>query len=267
MQTILVGNEKGGVGKTTTATSLSGELASRGYVVLLIDADPQGHATKALGIPKSGKFYDWAVRDAVWMDADHPDRSSLSRIEPTRYLPDGEDKGKGEMFLLASNVETRNVANSISSVWKVKNRLKEVEAVFDYVVIDTSPTPSLLHSAFYVAADYIVLPTLLEDWSLDGVAETLGHLEQVNEERLARGMAELAVAGIIPMMFKSGRIVADTFGEELRGSYEKVLSGIPDRETFRKAAALNTLVTVFEPNSDAAKAVRLMVDEVLGNVA
>ena len=108
---ISIASQKGGVGKTTIATHIAAGLAVRGMRVLLVDADPQGHATVSLGLQKEPGLYDLLVRDATF-------KSVLRFIPPKSYqIPN--QAVNGQLFVLPSNVETRNIANSISDSFAV----------------------------------------------------------------------------------------------------------------------------------------------------
>ncbi|NWF71270.1 MAG: AAA family ATPase [Chloroflexi bacterium] len=107
-------NEKGGIGKTTLATHIAAGLAIRGYRVLLIDADPQGHATFSFGLEKRGGLFDLLVRDAAFKDV-------LLAPPLTAFAP---DPIRGRLFLLPSNVETRAIPNLIDDVTLLAKRLQ-----------------------------------------------------------------------------------------------------------------------------------------------
>ena len=155
-------NEKGGSGRTTAFVNLAAGLAARGRQVLLVDADEQGHATLAFGFEKYAGLYDLMVRGQPWKDVMVP-------VEADRY----GSAGLSNLYLLGSNVETHSIALNITDAWTLANRLEDLRSMFDFCLIDTSPTPSLLHSTIFLAADYIVCPTELEVLGIDGLHESI----------------------------------------------------------------------------------------------
>ena len=180
MKIITLLNEKGGVGKTTLSTHLASYLALQGHKVILVDADPQAHATVTLGISKSSGFYDLMVRDDSF-------QSVLRMVSPEVYEIVGQEV-KGALYLVPSNVETRNIANSISDAFAIAEKFREVADFVDFVIFDTSPTPSLLHGAIYIATDAIVYPTKCEYLSFDGLVESMKHRTQAENHRKRWGL-------------------------------------------------------------------------------
>lgn len=244
MIVVTIGNEKGGVGKTTTATTLAAGLAQRGKRVLLIDADPQGHATRALGLPKEPGLYNWLVREADY-------REVLRRIPPERY-------GGAEntmLYLIPSNVETRNIATSISDAYAVADSLEPLKPLFDFCLIDTSPTPSLLHGAIYLASDYTIYPTLCEYWSFDGLSESIGRQESVAH------VHKVKILGIIPFRV---RLQTLEHSENLERLHERfanlVWEPIPDSIVWAEAASFQVPVFVHAPDHSASKIAWQMVE-------
>jgi len=261
MKVITLLNEKGGVCKTTLSTTIASKLAITGYKVLLIDADAQGHSTIAFGLPKEPGFYDLLVRNASYQD-------TLRQVPADAYAPDGITAGS--LLLVPSNIETRNIASSISDGFLLSNRLAELRDIFDYVVIDTSPTPSLLHTSIYMATDFVVYPTKLERWSLDGLVESMQHLESVNQHLVTRGIREaVAVAGIVPTITELGTVEHAENYKALRDAYgDLVLRPIAKRTVWREAASFGKSIFAYALDDDrSVKSANQLVSTLLERVA
>lgn len=242
MRVITILNEKGGVGKTTVAITVAAGLAARGRSVLLMDADAQGHATRGLGLAKYPGLYDLVVRNAEYTDV-------------LRGIPAEMFGGTGRLAVLGSNIETRNIANLISDAWILADKLEPLADIFDTVVIDTAPTPSLLHGAIYLASDAILYPTLLEYWSFDGLAESITH------QRVIQDRKPVQVAGIVPIRVRAGTLEhSDNLGK-LRAQFgDLVWHPVPERIVWAEAASAQKPVFAYAPGSDAAGHAWEMVD-------
>lgn len=257
MKVITLLNEKGGVGKTTLATHMAGGLAARGAKVLLIDGDPQGHATIRCGMRKAAGLYDLLVRDAQW-------REVVGLVPPEKYGMPGEVLPSGRLWMLPSNVETRNIANSISEASLLAERLEDWESSLDVVVIDSSPTPSLLHGVFYTATDYVVYPTQLAFSSFDGLVESIKHRMDADKSRASRwALPSIEVLGIVPTMYRSvTNEQCDNLGELQKQFGELVWAPIPQATIWQEAESRAQPVYQIQPSSDAAGHVWEMCDRV-----
>lgn len=254
MITITLLNEKGGVGKTTLATHIAAGLALRGNSVMLIDADPQGNATSILGLPKDPVFHDLVVRNIKWKDA-------VRTVAPDVYSPGNDDEGK--LFAIPSNVETRNIANTISDGLRIYKRLQQITDIMDYVIIDTSPTPSLLHSAVLMATNYLILPTECELFSFEGIAESMLHSTAAKETAQMMGVNPVEIMGIVPTMYRPNTITHSAAFEQLQERYgELIWHPIQNRIIWPEAAINHELLYKFAPDSAAAKEMWLIVDRI-----
>lgn len=248
---ITILNEKGGVGKTTVAVTVAAGLAARGHSVLLVDAEEQGHATVSLGVRKYPGVYDLLVRDAPFKDV-------LRSIDPDKY---GAPGTLSRLYLIGSNVETRNIANSISNAWALADRLAELNGMFEYVIIDTAPTPSLLHGAIYLATTHIIYPTECEHLSFDGLGESLVRLQA--SRRIHQTSVE--VAGIIPNKYRANTLEHQENLKTLREEFgDLVWPPIPLSIVWSEAAAYGVPVFVHAPNHDATLIAWELLDRVEG---
>lgn len=260
MKIITLLNEKGGVGKTTLATHIASGLAVRGMRVLLVDADPQGHATVALGLQKEPGLYDLLVRNV-------PFKSVLRVIPPKAYqVPNLAVNG--QLVLLPSNVETRNIANSISDSFAVAERFRELEGTIDLVVFDTSPTPSLLHGSIYIATDGVLYPTTCEYLSFDGLVESIKHRQAAEAHRKQWGLNAIEVLGIVPTMYRTKTIEHSENLKQLREQFGALVwNPIPQRTIWAEAAAIRRPVFSFAPESLAARDAWELVNRVQEGLA
>jgi chromosome partitioning protein len=237
MYTVVSLNEKGGVGKTTATVTIAAGLAISGYRVLVIDADSQGNATQAFGIKPYPGYYDLVQREA--------DFSEVVRVvAPERItLPDEASSLQGSLLLIGSNVETRHVSNGEGSEnpGLLKDRLEELSEgnVVDFVLIDTSPSPSMMHSLIYLAADAILYPTRLESWAVGGLHRSVRNASNYAPFRAGLGMPPLVNLGIVPTMTKlrttehvdNLKQLGERFGPEA------IWRDVPDRIIWAEAAA------------------------------
>ena len=215
---------------------------------MLIDADAQGHATLRCGFPKAGKLYDLLVRDEDW--------SECAVVVPVkRYEIEGCTPGK--LYLLPSNVETRNIAGSIDSVEKLAIRIEELreDDLVDLVIIDTSPTPSLFHASIYIATDGIIFPTTLSFTSFDGLNMGMLHKQGADVGRKSRfQMPPIQLLGIVPIMSRLSTLEQADNLNTLKKQYgNSVWMDLPLRTLWTETESRALPVWQLDANSDATK--------------
>ncbi|MDZ7668393.1 MAG: ParA family protein [Gammaproteobacteria bacterium] len=181
---VAIANQKGGVGKTTTAVNLSASLAMSGSRVLLVDLDPQGNATMGSGVDKSDlelSIYDWLI-------GTRPVESVARRCQGGyELLPGNADLTAAELDLLRQ--ERRE--------FRMRDRISEARERYDYVIIDCPPALNILTLNALIAADGVLIPMQCEYYALEGLSALLETIDGVR----ARGNPDLAIEGLLRTMY------------------------------------------------------------------
>lgn len=254
MNIIALLNEKGGVGKTSLATHLAAGLAIRGERVMLVDSDPQGHATIAFGFAKEPGIHQLLTKQATFQDV-------MKVVPINRYAPEGATI-TGTLYLIPSNIDTRLIPGSIEDGLIVRRRFSELRNAIDTVIFDTSPTPSILHGSILMAVSGIIYPTKLEVWSFDGLRESMGHKKQFDTIRKSRSIPEIETLGIVPTMKRSKTVEHEANEELLRKSFgAQVWETVPERTIWAEVASAKKMVYALAPRSKAAGDAWKLVDK------
>ena len=247
MKVITLLNEKGGVGKTTLATHIGAGLAVMGQRVVIIDADPQGHAGAVFGIDSDPGLYNLLVRGASFRDV-------LTMIPPELYEPPNEETSKGFLGIVPGNVETRSIAQQVDNVAILRQRIAELSEFADVIIFDTSPTPSLLHGIIYIATHGIIYPTELAALSFDGLMKSIRHRLGMAKTKSELGLEGLELLGIIPTKTRLRTVEHEENLSMLRQEYgDKVWSPTTLSVTWEEASMQRRSVFAYAPDSTAAK--------------
>lgn len=187
MNVIAVANQKGGVGKTTTALNLSASLALRGQRVLLVDLDPQANCTSGLGIeaPENGSMYPVLMGNATV----HEQILDTGR-ENLKLVP-------SEMDLAGVEIELARSDDHLTRLRTILQGLKPND-LFEYCILDTPPSLGVLMTSALAAADEIIIPLQCEWFGLEGLAKIVHVIDQI---RQSDANPDLKLEGIVMTMF------------------------------------------------------------------
>ncbi|MGJ8672298.1 ParA family protein [Rubritalea sp.] len=251
MIVVAIANQKGGVGKTTTAISLSAALAERGQRVLLLDLDPQANATSGLGIePDSeGSMYYPLIGEARVKDKIIP-----TRIQNLSIVPSGMDLAGVEIELARSD-------DHLTRLRKLLHK-KKLDKDFDFCILDTPPSLGVLMTTSLAAADEVIIPLQCEWFGLEGLAKIVHVIEQIRESGAA---PDLTIEGILMTMFDGRTNLSRQVVEEVSNYFAEQLYQSVIPRTIRIGEAPSHGMTIFEhdPNGTGARAYRAAAEEFL----
>ncbi len=246
---IAIANQKGGVGKSTTAVSLGASLADLGYRVLVIDLDPQGNASTGMGIRHEAR--ETTVYDVIVAEAPIDDAIVHTPVERLHALPSTIDLAGAEIELVSQ----------FSRETRLKKALEPIrEGRYDFVLLDCPPSLGLLTVNALTAAEELIVPIQCEYYALEGLGQLLRNVSLVQQNI----NPELRLSGIVMTMFDprtklSGQVVEEVqrfFGELV---YDVI---IPRTVRLSEAPGFGQPITVYDPKSRGAQTYRQLAAEV-----
>ena len=248
-QIIAIVNQKGGVGKTTTAINLASALAEAGKFVLLVDLDPQGNATSGLGVDYQNLthgLYHSIAGLARLHDVVHNTAHEGLRVAPA--TPD----------LAGAAVELVNEENRER---KLLDILTEVRHAYDYIIIDCPPSLGILTLNGLIAADHVLIPVQAEYYALEGLGQLLRTIEMVRSSL----KPELNVVGAILTMYdKRNRLSGEVMEELYKFFPDNIFrSVIPRTVRLAEAPSYGSSIFHYDPKGKGAKAYGKLGREVL----
>jgi chromosome partitioning protein len=246
-ETIACANQKGGVGKTTTVVNLASFLAVAGDRVLVVDLDPQGNATSALGVDRAS---DRSVYDAVIDDVQLTDLALSTQVDGLTLIPSSIALAGAEVELTPLEQRERRLSGLLD---RVRDR-------YDYILIDCPPSLGLLTINALTAADSTLIPIQCEYFALEGLGQLLATIRLITDHLNPR----LEIKGAVLTMYDSRTRLSSEVGDEVRRHLgDRVYDTIIPRSIRLSEAPSHGLpIHVFAPGSKGADAYRDLAAEI-----
>ena len=247
---ISIANQKGGVGKTTTAVNLSSILTKRGKKVILIDADPQGNASSRLGLEK---ITDNSLYDVLINDVSVEETLKNTCVKNLKVCP-------SNMNLAGAEVE---LVSQMSREQRLKEKVDEIKDKYDFIIIDCPPSLGLITLNAFTASDSVLIPVQCEYFALEGLGQLLNTINLVKKHL----NKELEIEGAVLTMYDMRTNLSNQVVKEVKRYFEDKVykTVIPRNIKLSEAPSYGLPITLYDGKSKGARAYEKLAKEVLKN--
>jgi chromosome partitioning protein len=247
-KSISVVNQKGGVGKSTTAINVAAYLAKAGKKTLLVDIDPQSNATSGLGINLTNgpSVYHTLIGESKASEV-----MLQTQVKNLWLIPSTIELAGAEIELVAA----------FSREYKLKKALEEVKNQFDFIIIDSPPSLGLLTVNALAAADELIIPIQCEYYALEGVSKLMDTIKLVRNNL----NPELEIMGVLLTMYDTRTRLSHQVSEEVRNYFGDLVfkTVVPRNIRLSEAPSYGQPILIYDPTSKGAEAYRKITREVI----
>src|SRR6516164_10141446 len=249
MKITAIANQKGGVGKTTTAVNLGAALAEHGQRILLIDLDPQGNATSSLGMQD---FEGETLYEPLLGQTAIAEKILPTRLEQLFLVP-------ADLDLAGAEVEIARMPDHLLRLSQTLRPLR-ADSAFDFVLLDCPPSLGILMSNALAAADEILTPIQCEYFALEGLVKVVRVVEQVRD---SGANDQIEIGGIVMTMFDSRTNLSEQVVNEVRQHFDERVykTVIPRTVRLSEAPSFGKSILEYDPSGAGAAAYRALARE------